>query len=90
MIKEHIIQSPLLIEGCITDILGQATFSGSLDNENIMFTKRYSEDAKNRGAALDEVYYEGRFVLGEFRGEYKVMEGETRVRSTGTFTMQKI
>src|SRR3989338_3061327 len=80
----------ILIRGRITDIYGDATFSGDMSGTRITFTKIYSEKARrNPAVAPAEMFYDGINVNGKFSGKFIVFYGENVVLHEGTFEMQQ-
>lgn len=80
----------VLIEGVITERLGYARFSGSMSDQEITFTKIYSEETLRKTiAAKGEIYYKGKRVNNKFIGTYRVIEGESHISGEGTFEMQE-
>ena len=77
-----------LIAGYITDVFGDAVFSGYMDSRKITFTKMYSEQTRmNTGAAQCEIFYEGSIRGSEFSGRFRLVCGEDGVGHGGTFEM---
>lgn len=63
------------IEGVIEDQYGHAEFKGTLLTDRIHFVKRYDQDAILRGAAPDEVIYDGQKRETHFTGGFIVRNG---------------
>lgn len=56
------------ISGTIEDTLGTASFVGEWDGENIRFIKEYYPGIS--GQSRLPIYYEGKFVNGQFQGDF--------------------
>ncbi len=70
-------------EGVIEDILGTATFTGSLNDEDIIFRKEYVYDQSLDVVGPGGIIYIGHKRNGRFEGEYETGG------NTGKFTLAK-
>ena len=76
------------IEGTIEDAIGKATFNGTKDNEQIYFTKKYSEEAKRVGGAKEDIEYNGFSVNGKYEGLFKFQD-DFGIPASGKFWLNE-
>lgn len=75
--------------GTIEDCLGSAIFNGSLDENQVSFTKFYDPFCSSDEAFKNAISYHGTRIGNTYKGEFEFVHSESKRSPGGEFTLQQ-